>query len=78
MLIFKNKINIRLNLESHIQLEEIRRENRAEAPREWMAKSKMFKDTPFPIFFPSSSLARDLSSAIFWLEEVMYSMKLMN
>ena len=34
MLIFKNKINIRLNLESHIQLEEIRRENRAEAPRE--------------------------------------------
>ena len=59
---------------------EFKRENRAEALREWMTKSKMFKDTPFPMFFPTSSLARDLSSAIFcifWLKEVMYSMKLM-
>ena len=59
---------------------EIKGENRAEALREWMTKSKRFKDTPFPMFFPISSLARDLSSAIFcifWLKEVMYSMKLM-
>ena len=39
---------------------EIKRENRVEALRKWMAKGKVSRNTLFPMSFPRSFLARDL------------------